>query len=198
MGEFAYVGWAVLMASSILFSTILGIFLGEWKGTGGRTKTLLAIGIAVLLGSSIITGWSGYLKKDTASAPVTTEESALNSLSENLTKSSDSLKATGEKVSSDLKTAAEELKSAAKSVGNDAKDAAKNISEQAKSTAEKVANDTKEAIENVKNEAKATIEELKGKSNTTVIKVDPSLTNAPVPPAPTPAPAPATGLSSDR
>ena len=198
MGEFAYVGWAVLMASSILFSTILGIFLGEWKGTGGRTKTLLAIGIAVLLGSSIITGWSGYLKKDTASAPVTTEESALNSLSENLTKSSDSLKATGEKVSSDLKTAAEELKSAAKSVSNDAKDAAKNISEQAKSTAEKVANDTKEAIENVKNEAKATIEELKGKSNTTVIKVDPSLTNAPVPPAPTPAPAPATGLSSDR
>lgn len=39
MGELSYVGWAVLMASAIMFSTVLGIFLGEWKkgalkGTG--------------------------------------------------------------------------------------------------------------------------------------------------------------------
>lgn len=69
MGDKAYVGWAVLMASSILFSTILGILLGEWKGTGSRTKTLLGIGIAVLLGSSVITGWSGYLKGDKNTQP---------------------------------------------------------------------------------------------------------------------------------
>ena len=72
MGDKAYVGWAVLMASSILFSTILGILLGEWKGTGSRTKTLLGIGIAVLLGSSVITGRSGYLKGGKKTQPEVT------------------------------------------------------------------------------------------------------------------------------
>ena len=39
MGKTAYIGWAVLMASAILFSTLLGILLGEWKGTSARTRT---------------------------------------------------------------------------------------------------------------------------------------------------------------
>ena len=47
MGEPAYIGWAVLMASAILFSTLLGIFLGEWKGTSGRTRSLLAAGLVL-------------------------------------------------------------------------------------------------------------------------------------------------------
>jgi L-rhamnose-H+ transport protein len=61
MGSVGYVGWAVLMASTILFSTILGIFLGEWKGTSGRTRTLLGTGLVLLLLSSLIAGYSGYL-----------------------------------------------------------------------------------------------------------------------------------------
>jgi L-rhamnose-H+ transport protein len=63
MGDISYIGWAVLMASSILFSTILGIFLGEWKNTSNRTKTLLALGLALLVLSSVISGYSGYLKQ---------------------------------------------------------------------------------------------------------------------------------------
>jgi L-rhamnose-H+ transport protein len=62
MGKTAYVGWAVLMASAILFSTLLGIFMGEWKGTSARTRLLLVVGLAALLGSSVIVGYSGYLK----------------------------------------------------------------------------------------------------------------------------------------
>jgi L-rhamnose-H+ transport protein len=62
MGKTAYVGWAVLMASAILFSTLLGVFLGEWKGTSARTRLLLVVGLAALLGSSVIVGYSGYLK----------------------------------------------------------------------------------------------------------------------------------------
>jgi L-rhamnose-H+ transport protein len=66
MGKTAYVGWAVLMASAILFSTLLGILLGEWKGTSGRTRTLLAGGLVLLLGSSVIAGYSGYLGQQKA------------------------------------------------------------------------------------------------------------------------------------
>jgi L-rhamnose-H+ transport protein len=63
MGDMAYVGWAVLMASAILFSTLLGIFLGEWKGTSGKTRGLLAFGLLLLLASSVITGYSGKLSQ---------------------------------------------------------------------------------------------------------------------------------------
>jgi L-rhamnose-H+ transport protein len=61
MGKTEYVGWAVLMASQILFSSLVGIGLGEWKATGGRTRRLLAAGLVLLLASSIVAGYSGYL-----------------------------------------------------------------------------------------------------------------------------------------
>jgi len=60
MGKMAYIGFAVLMASAILFSTILGIILGEWKGTSGRTRCLLALGLLLLLASAGIGTYSGY------------------------------------------------------------------------------------------------------------------------------------------
>ena len=63
MGGISYIGWAVLMASSILFSSLLGIFLGEWKNTSSRTKTLLALGLVFLVLSSVVSGYSGYLQK---------------------------------------------------------------------------------------------------------------------------------------
>lgn len=62
MGDMGYVGWAVLMASAILFSSLLGIILGEWKGTSGRTRGLLAAGLVLLVVSSVIAGYSGKLK----------------------------------------------------------------------------------------------------------------------------------------
>lgn len=51
MGEMKYIGFAVVMGSSIFFSSLLGVFMGEWKGTGARTKGCLALGILVLLAS---------------------------------------------------------------------------------------------------------------------------------------------------
>jgi L-rhamnose-H+ transport protein len=66
MGSMAYIGWAVLMASAILFSTLLGIFLGEWKGTSGRTRSLLAFGLLMLLASSVVAGYSGHLGQQKA------------------------------------------------------------------------------------------------------------------------------------
>jgi len=48
MGEFRYISFAVLMSSAVFFSAILGVILGEWKGTSWRTQGLLTSGIVVL------------------------------------------------------------------------------------------------------------------------------------------------------
>ena len=47
-GDKAYIGFAVLMGASVLFSSVVGIFLGEWRGTGARTRAFLAAGLAML------------------------------------------------------------------------------------------------------------------------------------------------------
>lgn len=49
MGDLKYIGFAVVMGSSIFFSSLLGLLMGEWKGTGAKTKGCLALGILVLL-----------------------------------------------------------------------------------------------------------------------------------------------------
>jgi L-rhamnose-H+ transport protein len=61
MGSTSYIGWAVLMASQILFSQILGLFLGEWKGTGKKTRNLLASGLLLLIISAMLAGYGGSL-----------------------------------------------------------------------------------------------------------------------------------------
>lgn len=61
MGSTSYIGWAVLMASTILFSQLLGILMGEWKGTGGKTQAQLAAGLVLLICSSVLAGYSGSL-----------------------------------------------------------------------------------------------------------------------------------------
>ncbi len=52
--DMAYIGFAVVMGSSVLFSSVLGVFLGEWKGTGKRTKAYLGIGLLVLVASFVV------------------------------------------------------------------------------------------------------------------------------------------------
>jgi len=71
MGEMSYVGWAVLMASQILFSQLLGLMLGEWKGTSKRTVRLLVIGLILLIASAVVAGYSGYMgqQKSAEEAP---------------------------------------------------------------------------------------------------------------------------------
>ena len=49
MGDFRYISFAVLMSSTVFFSSVLGVFLGEWKGTSGRTKLSLLLGEVVLV-----------------------------------------------------------------------------------------------------------------------------------------------------
>ena len=49
MGELKYISFAVMMASTILFSTLFGIALGEWKGTGAKTRACLAAGTFIMV-----------------------------------------------------------------------------------------------------------------------------------------------------
>jgi len=49
MGELKYISFAVMMASTIFFSTIIGILSGEWKGTGAKTRACLALGTLILI-----------------------------------------------------------------------------------------------------------------------------------------------------
>lgn len=49
MGDLKYISFAIVMASTILFSTVIGVFTGEWKGTSGKTRACLALGTVVLV-----------------------------------------------------------------------------------------------------------------------------------------------------
>ena len=49
MGELKYISFAVMMASTIFFSTIVGVVVGEWKGTGAKTRGCLALGTLILV-----------------------------------------------------------------------------------------------------------------------------------------------------
>lgn len=61
MGTYEFSSWTLHMASIIIFSTLWGIVLHEWKGTSRRTHALIAIGLAILIGSTVIVGYGNYL-----------------------------------------------------------------------------------------------------------------------------------------
>ena len=61
MGAFKFSSWTLHMASIIIFSTLWGIALKEWKGVGTRTKWLVALSLFVLVASTVIVGYGNYL-----------------------------------------------------------------------------------------------------------------------------------------
>ena len=61
MGNYKFSSWTIHMASIIIFSSLWGVALKEWKGSSHSTKTTLAIGLAMLVFSTIIVGYGNYL-----------------------------------------------------------------------------------------------------------------------------------------
>jgi L-rhamnose-H+ transport protein len=62
MGEdYKFSSWPLHMASIIIFSSLWGIALKEWKGSSGFTKTLLAMALMTLIFSTIIIGYGNSL-----------------------------------------------------------------------------------------------------------------------------------------
>jgi len=62
IGEYSFAGWTVLMSSMIIFSTLLGIMMKEWKGVSLRTKSLLCASLIILVSSLVIIGYGNYLQ----------------------------------------------------------------------------------------------------------------------------------------
>jgi hypothetical protein len=49
------------MASIVIFSTLWGVGLNEWKGAGKTAIRLLVVGLFILITSTVIIGYGNYL-----------------------------------------------------------------------------------------------------------------------------------------
>ncbi len=70
MGQYAFSSWTLHMASIIIFATILGFALKEWRGTSVRTHSMVGIGLAFLVASTIVVGYGNYIKANEGSGQV--------------------------------------------------------------------------------------------------------------------------------
>ena len=61
MGRFKFSSWTLHMASIIIFSTLWGIALKEWKGAGAKTKFLVLLSLLVLVTSTVVVGYGNYV-----------------------------------------------------------------------------------------------------------------------------------------
>ncbi len=61
MGAYKFSSWTLHMASIIIFSTLWGIGLKEWKGAGDRTIRLLVLSLAILIASTMVVGYGNFL-----------------------------------------------------------------------------------------------------------------------------------------
>jgi L-rhamnose-H+ transport protein len=61
MGRYKFSSWTLHMASIMIFSTLWGIALKEWTGVSRRTKSLVALTLLILIGSTVIVGYGNYL-----------------------------------------------------------------------------------------------------------------------------------------
>jgi L-rhamnose-H+ transport protein len=61
MGKFDFSSWTLHMASIMIFGTLWGLVLGEWKGSSARTQLLNVGGLASLISSTVIVGYGNYL-----------------------------------------------------------------------------------------------------------------------------------------
>ncbi|HET7102843.1 MAG TPA: L-rhamnose/proton symporter RhaT [Terracidiphilus sp.] len=61
MGRYKFSSWTLHMASIIIFSTLWGIALKEWRGVSLRTKILVFLTLLTLVGSTMIVGYGNFL-----------------------------------------------------------------------------------------------------------------------------------------
>jgi L-rhamnose-H+ transport protein len=64
MGRYDFSSWTLHMATIIIFGTLVGLALSEWKGVSRRTYRLMQLGLVVLVSSTVVIGYGNYLAKE--------------------------------------------------------------------------------------------------------------------------------------
>ena len=64
MGNYKFSSWTLHMASIIIFSTLWGIFFKEWRGASAKTRGLVGLMLALLIGSTVIIGLGNKISAD--------------------------------------------------------------------------------------------------------------------------------------
>lgn len=63
MGEYDFASWSIHMAFIIVFSTMWGLILKEWKGSSKRTMRIVFLGLGILILSTFIIGAGNYIQR---------------------------------------------------------------------------------------------------------------------------------------
>ena len=61
MGAYRFSSWTLHMASIIIFSSLWGISLREWRGTSVATRLKLGAALLALVLSTVVVGYGNYL-----------------------------------------------------------------------------------------------------------------------------------------
>ena len=61
MGKFDFSSWTLHMAGIMIFGTVWGLILHEWRGSSPRTRALNLLGLLILVLSTVIVGYGNHL-----------------------------------------------------------------------------------------------------------------------------------------
>ncbi len=57
----AYVGFPMMLVCAILFGNLAGALGGEWRNTAARARTVMTLGVLILIAALGVLGWSNHL-----------------------------------------------------------------------------------------------------------------------------------------
>jgi L-rhamnose-H+ transport protein len=70
MGRYDFSSWTLHMASIMIFGTLVGLALSEWKGVSRKTTWTMILGLLVLISSTVVIGRGNQLAAQSAAPPV--------------------------------------------------------------------------------------------------------------------------------
>jgi L-rhamnose-H+ transport protein len=67
--DYHFASWSIHMAFIVLFLNLWGLAFHEWHGTSHRTKSLVWLGILILIASTVVIGWGNKLSVAEQASP---------------------------------------------------------------------------------------------------------------------------------